>query len=176
MRIMLLIISVLGVYSNTLAQGPPFFGTIFIGPDIITSSDISSFLSISSTGQGTRTMFDRRVNDWVTVNAYLFNASFNDGLSTEIQVNPEFGSVASALAETQKYIEVIGRLPRVLRVDVQSVWIHKGVQPFGGGNNSLLIHTEQGDLLLLTTFSKRHLYTRHHTPRLTQTMPHLTDG
>ena len=146
MRIILLIISVLGVYTNTLAQGPPFFGTIFIGPDIITSSDTTSFLSISNTGQGIRTMFDRRVNDWVTVNAYLFEVSFNDGLSTEIQVNPEFGSVASALAEAQKYVKVIGQLPKVLRVDVQSVWIHKGVEPFGGGNNNLLIHTEQGDL------------------------------
>jgi hypothetical protein len=28
---------------------------------------------------------------------------------------------------------------------VQTVWIHKGLQPFGGGNNNLLIHTEQAD-------------------------------
>ena len=134
------------VPKNSLAQNPPFLGTIFLVPDIITSSDTTSFLSVSSTGQGSRTMFDRRINDWITLNAYLFNASFNDGLSAEIQVNPEFGSVASALAEAQKYGEVIGRLPRVLPVDVQSVWIHKGVEPFGGGNNNLLIHTDQGDL------------------------------
>ena len=28
------------------------------------------------------------------------------------------------------------------------MWIHKGVEPFGGGNNNLLIHVGQGDLYL----------------------------
>ena len=41
---------------------------------------------------------------------------------------------------------VIGRLPTVLRADVQTVWIHQGTEPFGGGNNNLLIHTGQADL------------------------------
>ena len=27
---------------------------------------------------------------------------------------------------------------------MQTVWIHNGKQPFGGGNNNLLIHVEQG--------------------------------
>ena len=38
-------------------------------------------------------MFDRRPADWVVLNAYLFDARFDDGLSSEVQVNPEFGSV-----------------------------------------------------------------------------------
>ena len=124
---------------------PPFSGTIFIDPDIITASDPTTLQNVVYTGQGSRTMFDRRVNNWITVNAYLFDASFSDGLSAEIQVNPEFGSSDVALDEAQKYGEVIGRLPTVLRTDVNAVWIHKGVQPFGGGNNSLLIHTGQAD-------------------------------
>ena len=32
-----------------------------------------------------------------------------------------------------------------MRKDVKTVWIHKGNKPFGGGNNNLLIHTEQAD-------------------------------
>jgi len=122
---------------------PPFSGTIFIDPDIITASDPTTFLNVVYAGQGLRTMFDRRVNGLITVNAYLFNASFADGLAAEIQVNPEFGSPAAALVEAQKYGEVIGRLPTALRIDVETVWIHKGTQPFGGGNNNLLIHTGQ---------------------------------
>ena len=125
---------------------PPFGGTIFIDPDIITSSDSTTFQSVSYSGQGSRTMFDRRVNNWITVNAYLFEASFNDGLTAEIQVNPEFDSSSAALAEAQKYGWVIGQLPTALRADVQTVWIHKGIQPFGGGNNNLLIHIGQADL------------------------------
>ncbi len=90
-------------------------------------------------------MFDRRVNVWVTVEAYLFRASFSDGLSPEVQVNPEFGSAAAAGVQARKYAAVIGRLPKGLRVDVDAVWIHRGTQPFGGGNRSLLIHTGQAD-------------------------------
>jgi hypothetical protein len=88
-------------------------------------------------------MFDRRVNDWITVEAYLFDATFDDGLAAEIQVNPEFGSSAAAGVEALKYGGVIGRLPTALRVDLQTVWIHQGTQLFGGGNNNLLIHIGQ---------------------------------
>ena len=142
--ILLLLLVIIPI--NSLAQGPPFLGTIFVDPDIITSSDTTTIQNVLYTGRGSRTMFDRRVNDWVTVNAYLFDASFDDGLSAEIQVNPEFGSSDTALAEAQKYGEVIGQLPTALRIDVQTVWIHKGIQPFGGGNNNLLIHTGQTEL------------------------------
>ena len=88
-------------------------------------------------------MYDRRENGWVRLNAYLFNAAYDDGLKIEVQVNPEFGSVDRAKKEAEKYSKVIGQLTTALRKDVQTVWIHKGVNPFGGGNNNLLIHTGQ---------------------------------
>lgn len=154
--IILLLLMFLQIDSLTAAAGgaplrriqaePPYSGTIFIDPDIITSDDPTTLLNVTAAGQGERTMFDRRINDWITVQAYLFNATFDDGLSAEIQVNPEFGSSDAALAPAQKYAQVIGRLPTALRADVQTVWIHMGVEPFGGGNNNLLIHTGQGDL------------------------------
>jgi len=125
---------------------PPFGGTIFIAPDIITDSDPTTFLGLTDAGQGSRTMFDRRVDNWITADAYLFDASFDDGLAVEVQVNPEFGSVEAARVEAEYYAEVIGRLPTALRRDVQTVWIHQGTELFGGGNNNLLIHVGQGDL------------------------------
>ncbi|MFT5124499.1 MAG: hypothetical protein ACI9TH_000555 [Kiritimatiellia bacterium] len=124
---------------------PPFSGTIFLDPDIITESDSTTYQSIIDTGRGDRWMFDRRVNDWVFLNAFLFEAHFDDGLEIEIQVNPEFGSANAAMTEASKYAPIIGRLPTCLRRDVETVWIHQGVQPFGGGNNNLLIHTGQAD-------------------------------
>lgn len=127
------------------AADPPFGGTIFIAPDVITASDPTTLLSVADAGRGMRRMFDRRVNAWIDVDAYLFDASFDDGLASEIQVNPEFGSDAGRL-EAHKYASVIGRLPTALRADVRTVWIHRGVNPFGGGNNNLLIHTGQADL------------------------------
>src|SRR5262245_32479928 len=47
---------------ETPAQ-PPFSGTIFIDPDIITAQDATAFVSVSDAGQGSRVMFDRRVNN-----------------------------------------------------------------------------------------------------------------
>ncbi len=125
---------------------PPFHGTIFLDPDILTSSDPTAFSSSTYAGQASRSMFDRRVNKWTKVNAFLFEANFEDGLKIEIQVNPEFQDSAVAAKESLKYAREIGRLPTVLREDIKTVWIHQGTQPFGGGNNNILIHTGQSDL------------------------------
>ena len=124
---------------------PPFSGTIFLDPDIITEYDPTTFQDLTDEGTGERVMYDRRVNDWITNTAFLFNASYDDGFIIEVQVNPEFGSVELARNEAEKYAEVIGRLPAVLRKDVETVWIHKGTNPFGGGNRNLLIHVGQAD-------------------------------
>lgn len=135
-----MVLSVVAVW-----DAPPFAGTAFISPDIITSSDPTAFESVTATGQGTRLMFDRRVNDWITVDAHLFDATFDDGLKAEIQVNPEF-DFESAQAAAEKYGGAIGRLPAALRLDVETVWIHQGIQPFGGGNRNILIHLGQAQL------------------------------
>src|SRR5262245_38003062 len=136
-----LFLSGLTLLTSVMAYGaPPFSGTIFIDPDIITSADPTTFTNITYTGQGLRTMYDRRSNSFNTVNAFLFNARYRDGLQAEVQVNPEFGSSSAASVEATKYATVIGRLPTASRVQVQTVWIHQGVFPFGGGNNNLLIH------------------------------------
>jgi hypothetical protein len=127
-------------------SAPIISGTIFMDPDIITASDASTLTGLSYAGTGDRVMFDRRTNAFGFYTPHLFNASFADGLSTEIQVNPEFGSASAALAEATKYGAVIGQLPTALRVDVDTVWIHKGLELFGGGNNNILIHTGQADL------------------------------
>lgn len=120
---------------------PPYDGTIYLDPDIILSDGPTRFVSASYTGQGMRTMYDRRIDAFASFNAYLFAATYSDGLGIEFQVNPEFGSVAAAQAQVAFYAPVIGRLPRALRIDVQTSWIHQGDESFGGGNNNLLIHT-----------------------------------
>lgn len=141
MRKYLLLIYVQFLMINGFAQ--PYSGTIFVDPDIITESDASALESVSYVGQGMRTIFDRRVNDWITVNAFLFDVTWNDGLASEAVVNPEFSSVSAAQTEAEKYGFSIGQLPYCLRIDVDEIWINQGVEAFGGGNNSILIHTGQ---------------------------------
>ena len=124
---------------------PPFWGTIFLDPDILTESDPTTFETIDAAGQGQRQMYDRRFG-WIQNNPFLFDAAYSDGLAIEVQVNSEFGSAELAKVEAAKYAVVIGRLPKALRRDVETVWIHKGEEPFGGGNNNLLIHVGQAAL------------------------------
>jgi len=142
----LFLMCLMALATVTLRADPPFGGTIFIDPDIITAADPTTLMNISYAGQGMRVMYDRRSNSFNTVNAYLFNARFNDGLTTEVQVNPEFGSSGAASVHADRYATVVGRLPTYARSRVRTMWIHAGVFPFGGGNDNLLIHTGQGDL------------------------------
>ena len=51
---------------------PPFHGTIFINPDIITPADPSTFIHLYYNGKALRTMYARRVSDWIDLEPYLF--------------------------------------------------------------------------------------------------------
>lgn len=139
-RMMLCMVILLA--GSTAQAYPPWYGTIFHWPDTITESDPTTFTGVTYLGQDWRSMYDRRTGSAPRVYAYLFNATFSDGRpSAEIQLNPEFGSVANAQFEAEKYSASIGRLPNALRRDVAKVLIHKGLEKFGGGGGGILIHT-----------------------------------
>ncbi len=120
---------------------PPYRGTAFIDPDLLVASDPSALRSLDAAGRDTRTMFDRRADAFVPTDAYLFNATFEAETVVEVQVNAEFGDAALAERHAAFYARAIGQLPGGLRTRVETVWIHRGVMPFGGGNDNILIHT-----------------------------------
>ena len=60
---------------------PPFSGTIFMDPDIITREDETTFVDSMPVGEGFRQVFDRRINQWVNLNLHLFRLRFKDGLA-----------------------------------------------------------------------------------------------
>ncbi len=123
---------------------PPFEGTVFISPRLIDSSDSTSLMNVTYAGQGMREVFDRRVDRWIKVDAYLFDVRYGWG-AVEFQVNPEFGSVDAARAEVDTYAPALGRLPAFLMTNAREVEINDGVELFGGNpNGSFLIHTGQG--------------------------------
>ena len=102
--------------------------------------------------QKSNKMFDRRYNSYKDVDAYLFNANYTDGSNIKIYVNSEdFSQTEEASKYASQYAKVIGQLPKALRKQVNSVWIHGGKNPFGGDKNPygddnyLLIHVKQGD-------------------------------
>lgn len=141
--------SALFLFLGSLAQAQPYNGTIFIDPDVITDTDPGTLVSVTYTGQGMVTVYDYRPPGWVTINAYLFDCVFLDGLSCVAMVNPEFGTVAAAQVEAEKYAEAVGRTPTCQRVDLDALWIHAGVYSFGGGNNAIVIHTGRGEEYIL---------------------------
>ena len=134
--------SILSDYINVQPRNtPPYSGTIFINSNILTAQDPTTYQSIEPKGTGLRTMFDRRVNGWIDVEAHLFEITFESKI-IEAQINPEFNAT-QALSLSSKYGEIIGMIPNALLKDVETIWIHDGINPFGGGNNNLLIHVGQ---------------------------------
>jgi hypothetical protein len=128
------------------ADEPTIFeetGTIFLEPDIMSEADPTVFTGVTYAGIDTRTAFDRRVDGFTTTDMFLFNATFSDGSSAEVRVNLEFGSVEAAEVEAEYFAREIGRLPAVLREEMETITIHDGLEPFGGGNNDYLIHKQQ---------------------------------
>ena len=133
-----------------LHADPPFRGTVHdIDADIITDLDVTALISLEFNGRGIRTVFDRRPDDWVDIDAFLFDARFDNGHVIEVQVNPEFGDRSGAEEQAQRYAAAVGRLPNSLRAEVRTVWIHKGGPEhlLGGGNDNILIHTGEAESL-----------------------------
>lgn len=122
---------------------PPFRGTPWITPNIITPSDPTSFGSVTYAGRGRRMVYDRRVARWINVNAYLFHSLFGER-AVEFQLNPEFGSSEAARTEVDRFGPAIGRLPDALLSNFREVEINAGEGLFGGSSHTggLLIHTE----------------------------------
>jgi len=132
-------------YNNVELDSPPFDGTIYITGDIITSADPSYFNGITYSGLESRQMYDRRNGGaWINIQPHIFDATFSDGLTIEIQINSEF-TLEEATAEAEKYGFLVGQLSKALRKDVETMWIHKGTEAYGGGNNNILIHTGETD-------------------------------
>ena len=140
------------------AGAQPFQGTAFMSPRILTAADPSALRSVEYAGRGERVIWDYRVMDWITVDAYLFDARIG-ARGVEFQVNPEFGSEAAARVEVDAYAADIGRLPAVLLSNLAKVHVNAGrpahpeaatFQPrrvFGGNrfDRSITIHTGTGE-------------------------------
>ena len=121
---------------------PGYGGTVWDIPDIGDEHFQSDLASLTYRGVASRKMFDRRCECWLQLNAFLFDAAFADGHVIEMQLNPEFGSSAAARPIAETYAAEFGKIPRGLRRQVLTSWIHKGDADFGGGNSNILIHVD----------------------------------
>ena len=127
----------------------PYSETVSITLDIIGPADPTSLQSVTYIGRGERTIFDRRPDRWITVNAYLFRVRYENA-ELEFQVNPEFGSREAARKEVDIYAPALGRLPAVLLSRAQKVHVNSGHGLFGGNwsDRSFLIHRADGQVFI----------------------------
>ena len=95
--------------------------------EAITYNDPSSLLDIQYKGKEYRMMLDYRDQKAGNVEtlAYVYKAVFDDGLSTEVQVNAEF---TREVADFQAffYAQEIGKMPHSCREGTDAIWIHDG--------------------------------------------------
>ena len=124
------------------ADPPPFDGTAWIASSVITPQSPSDLVSVAFVAVASRTTYDRRANDWVTQDSYVFRGTFRASRPIDFIVNPEFTSQEVAGAQAKRFAQVVGQLPRGCRTQIDAVWLHKGDENFGGGNRALLIHTD----------------------------------
>lgn len=94
--------------------------------DFITSEDLNTFTNIQYLGQETKEMPDQR-NDVLIDNAtYTFRAFFNTSDTVDIWVHSSFLSQDEAQKYAQMVVDPLGKLPQVMRKDLDHVVIHKG--------------------------------------------------
>jgi len=150
----------------------PFQGTLWDFPNIIRKEDGTTFENISFVGRPLKTMWDHRVipQDWIEVNAFVFNASFSDGKDVEVRVNPEFETEGKAEEQAKKYSEIIGRVPRLFRERLEILDLNNGTWWEGGsasGNSdrrSINLNTGVGEDLIKAGFVPEVLFTPPSTP------------
>ncbi|MCJ8320615.1 MAG: hypothetical protein MJK12_13335 [Colwellia sp.] len=123
---------------------PAFEGSTISFPDLIIDSDPSTYVALDFIGMFPRRMWDSRVESFIEVRAHVFTASFDDNLSVELAVNPEFSSEEARLSG-EKYLHVFGQIPYDLRRVVNVVWLNKGNEHFVGGFSDMLIHSDRAE-------------------------------
>ena len=120
----------------------PFRSTSRISPFIL-GPDSTWLQSVTYTGRGVRTVFDRRFDNWIRTRAFLFDAHIAEQV-VEFRVNAEFADVEAARTEVDRFAAAVGRLPAAFLSNVAWVAINGGYGAWGGGRD-----TEQAGMMLI---------------------------
>ena len=108
--------------------------------DFITVDDSSVFTSLAYVGQSEKEMPDKRTEEIIDANAFVFNASFADGNTVEIWCHSDFGNELDAGIYAQMVTAPLGKLPEIMRKDIDHVVIHLGDETaFGEGEGHFFV-------------------------------------
>jgi hypothetical protein len=112
-------------YEKVELESPPYDGTIFVSGDIITEDDPSTLDTFEYIGQELRAHYDRRDDQYIDRELFIFHATFTDILHfLSLEVYSSDFTEEEAYNEAQKYSYLFGQLPAVLKKDVRNLVIN----------------------------------------------------
>ena len=104
---------------------PPFSGTMWDLPNLITSSDYTIYSTSSYQGIETRLFYDKSIPDFINYPAHVYKVNFGDDLSIDFEIYTEFTQEEAGNIE-KKYAPLIGQLGKDLRRNIKSFEFLKG--------------------------------------------------
>ena len=113
------------IFNQIDLTDPPFAGTLWELPDLISSSDYTVYSTSIYEGIETRLFYDNAILDFINYPAHIFKINFGDGLSVDFEIYSEF-SEQEAISIKQKYAPLVGQLGKELRKDIKSIEFLKG--------------------------------------------------
>ncbi|MDB9776675.1 hypothetical protein OAB63_02810 [Alphaproteobacteria bacterium] len=140
-RILIILISLLWA-SSGVAGSYLFKDNLYTNCEIITDKDPTILQNLLFVEEKRTKGFDRRRDENVVFKAFIFRAVMKENEDIIVRVNAEFKSKDEARIQALKYSTMVGQLSNFLRSNLKTVTIHKGNKGWGGGNNDILIHTQ----------------------------------
>jgi len=104
---------------------PPFSGTMWDLPDLITSSDYTIYSTSLYQGIEKRLFYDKSIPDFINYPAHIYKVNFGDDLYVDFEIYTEFTQEEAGNIE-QKYAPLIGQLGKDLRRNIKSFEFIKG--------------------------------------------------
>ena len=120
--------------------GDGFVMNTYMGSGIAVGIDHTTLESLTYRGQDWRYIYDRRVG-FTTNQTWRFKAVWEDGHETEFLLNSEF-AIEEAREHAEVFADIVGRLPKFARHDVDYVIINGGSGAGGGGGGTMIYHID----------------------------------
>lgn len=110
------------------AANAPLFPNSVVSNDLefIETKDQSTFTCLSYRGAEKAEMPDKRNNGLFVINSHIFTSYYTDGTAIELWAHPDFGSPSSAQNFVAPVAQAIGKLPIIMRMQLDHVVIHQG--------------------------------------------------
>ncbi len=134
------------IWTTAVHADPPFGGTVYVEPDIITAQDPSTFRGLTYDGAARLDRWDHRFETKmdepiVPADFHRFTATFRGGKTMQLEVNTEFGSAAKAGRVAEIYAFIAGQMPAVMRKNMLSIVVHKTGDDWSAGpDGEIVIH------------------------------------